>query len=215
VTAEEIGFKTDFWERRGTFNLAVFNSDYKDMQVSQVGTATVILANASKARIRGAEIEVALRPVRPLTLTASVGLMDPKYTDFVNTDIRNNPTQAVNVSGKQLAQVSKTQYALGAEYAPVIDGWRITLSGDYAWRSEFWFTEFNTPDAYQPAYGLLNLAASVRPAAGRWKVHGYVRNATDKVAKTSLIIAAPFLGSGRQVTYTRPREVGVGVTVDF
>lgn len=215
VTAFEAGLKTEFMDRRGTLNVALFHSDYKDMQVSQVGTATVILANASKARIRGVEVELALRPVPELLVNAAVGLMDPEYTDFVNTDIRNNPTQAVNVKGNQLAQVSKAQVAVGAEYRMSFDGWRVTLGGDYAWRSKFYFTEFNTPDAVQSSYGLLNLAASLRPANGRWKVYGYVRNATDETAYTSLIIAAPFLASGRQVTYTRPREYGLGLTFDF
>ena len=215
VVAEEFGFKTEFWERRGTFNIAIFNSDYKDMQVAQVGTATVILANASKARIRGAELEMLLRPVPQLTLSAMVGLMDPTYTDFTNTDLRNNPTQAVNVKGNQLAQVSKQQVNVGAEYAGRLGGYKLTLGGEYAWRSKFFFTEFNTPDAEQDAYGLLNLFASLRPSSGPWKVYGYVRNATDETAKTSLIIASPLLGSGRQVTYTRPREFGLGVTMDF
>ena len=215
VTAEEIGLKTDFWDRRGTFNVAVFNSDYKDMQVSQVGVATVILANASRARIRGAEIETVLRPTREITLNAAIGLMDPKYTDFVNTDLRNNPTAAVNVRGNQLAQVSRAQYMLGADYAFGFAGLRAQLHADYVWRSKFYFTEFNTPDAFQSAYGLLNFAGWIRPARGPWKVYGYVRNASDKTALTSLIIASPYLGSGRQVTYTRPRELGLGLTWDF
>jgi outer membrane receptor protein involved in Fe transport len=171
VTAVELGLKTEFMDRRGTVNVAIFNSDYKDMQVSQVGTATVILANASKARIRGAEVEVVMRPVPELTLNATVGLMDPEYTDFVNTDIRNNPTQAVNVKGNQLSQVSKSQYAVGAEYKAVWGGYRITLASDYAWRSKFYFTEFNTADAVQSGYGLLNFSASLRPASGPWKVY--------------------------------------------
>ena len=62
--------------RRGLFSAALFSSRYNDMQVSQVGLANVILANASKARIDGAEFEVSLRPVRALTLNAGLGLMD-------------------------------------------------------------------------------------------------------------------------------------------
>jgi outer membrane receptor protein involved in Fe transport len=180
-----------------------------------VGTATVILANAAKARIRGAEIELALRPVPPLTLSATIGLMDPKYTDFVNADIRNAPTTFVNVKGNQLAQVSKQQYALGAEWVSVVGGLRVALGTDYVWRSKFYFTEFNTPDAVQDGYGLLNFSGSIRPAKGPWKVYGYVRNATDETALTGLLIASPILGSGRQVTYTRPREYGIGATMDF
>ena len=215
VTAVELGLKTEFMQRRGTFSAAVFNSDYKDMQVSQVGTATVILANASRARIRGAEFEVVLRPVPEVTLNATLGLMDPKYTDFVNTDLRNDPTQAVNVRGNQLAQVSKAQANVGAEYNFALGGFKASLRADYAWRGKYFFTEFNTPDAVQSAHGLVNLAAWVRPVTGPWKLYGYVRNATDKEALTSLIIAAPFLGAGRQVTYTRPREVGLGLTWTF
>ena len=215
VTTVEAGMKTEFLDRRGTLNVAVFNSDYKDMQVSQVGTATVILANASKARIRGAEVELVMRPVPELTFNAAVGLMDPEYTDFVNADVRNNPTRFVNVKGNQLAQVSRSQVAVGAEYRASVSGYRITLASDYAWRSKFYFTEFNTDDAVQSGYGLLNFSGSVRPVTGRWKAYGYVRNATDKTAKTSLIISAPFLASGRQVTYTRPRELGAGVAIDF
>jgi len=119
------------------------------------------------------------------------------------------------VRGNQLAQVSKTQYAVGAEYVSVWGGYRFTLGTDYVWRSKFYFTEFNTPDAFQSAYGLLNFAGWIRPARGPWKVYGYVRNAGDKTALTSLIIASPYLGSGRQVTYTRPRELGLGLTWDF
>jgi iron complex outermembrane receptor protein len=211
----ELGFKTSFWQRRGTVSAAVFSTRYSDMQVSQVGQATVILANASKARIHGAEFELALRPAAAWTVGVGVGLMDPTYTDFVNTDLRNNPAQPVNVKGHQLAQVSKAQALLSLEYAPTWAGWRPTLRADYAWRSRVFFTEFNTADAVQDGYGLLNLAASIRPEKGRWRLHAWVRNATDKTAITSMSIASPVLGAARQVTWTPPRQVGVGATLEF
>jgi iron complex outermembrane receptor protein len=215
VIAAEVGYKLDFAERRGLFSAAAFTSRYKDMQVSQVGIANVILANASKAKIDGAEFELSYKPVAPLTVNAAVGLMNPRYTDFSNVDLRNAPTTVVNVRGNQLANVAKANAALGAEYALPIAGWRATVRADYVWRGKTWFTEFNTPDAQQDAYAMLNLAFSVKPTQGHWKLFGWVKNVTNKTAITSMSIASPILGAARQVTYTPPRMFGVGVQVDF
>jgi iron complex outermembrane recepter protein len=215
VSSVELGFKTEFLARRGVVSAALFSSRYKDMQVSQVGQATTVLANASAARIDGVEIEAALRPLPQLTLSAGLGLMDPKYTDFSNVDLRNAPTTPVNVRGRQLAQASRQQLTVGAEWAASVGELRATLRADYSWRGRFYFTEFNTPDAMQGAYGLLNLSATLRPAAGRWKLWAHLRNANDTVATTSMSIASPVLGASRQVTYTPPRQFAVGLSYDF
>jgi outer membrane receptor protein involved in Fe transport len=214
VSAFEVGLKSEFLQRKGLFSAALFTSRYKDMQVSQVGQATVQLTNASSARIDGAEFELALRPVSPLTLNATLGLMDPRYTDFTNVDLRH-PSPPVNVKGNQLAQVSKAQASVGAEYAFGAGSYRGTVRADWVWRDTVYFTEFNTEDARQGPYGMLHLAATLRPADGRWKLYGYVKNATNTTAITSMSIASPVLGSGRQVTYTPPRMYGIGATLDF
>ena len=214
VDSVEVGFKTDFWERRGAFSVAAFSSRYKDMQVSQVGEFTVELANASKARIDGLEVELQLRPIPSLTFGLSFGLMDPRYTDFKNTDLRNG-TPEENVKGNQLAQVSKANAALSAEWSAVVGGLRTTLRGDYVWRDKYYFTEFNTPDAVQDAYGLFNVSASLRSVERGWKLYGYVKNLTNEAAITSMSIASPVLGAARQVTYTPPREIGIGASFDF
>jgi outer membrane receptor protein involved in Fe transport len=215
VTSLELGFKSAFLGNRGAFSGALFGSRYKDMQVSQVGLASAILTNASAAKINGAELELALRPVRELTLGLNLGLLDPTYTDFENVDLRNAPGTRVNVSGKQLAQVSRAQASLSAEWSQPVGSYTVSLRSDYTWRDKFYFTEFNTPDAMQSAYGLLNLSASLRPSGGGWKVYGYVRNVGDKAALTSMNISSPVLGSARQVSYTPPRHVGLGVSLDL
>jgi outer membrane receptor protein involved in Fe transport len=215
VISSELGYKTDFAQRRGLFTAALFSAHYKDMQVSQVGIGNVILVNASKATINGAEFELSYKPVAPLTVNASLGLMDPKYTSFTNADVRNPAAGFQDVSGHQLAFVSKTQAFLGAEYALPIAGYKATARIDYAYRGKVYFTEFNTADAMQNAYGIFNVAFSVKPSEGHWKVFGYVKNVTNKVAIDALSISSPVLGSARQVTYIPPRMFGVGVQLDF
>ncbi len=216
VTSLEVGLKTSFANKRGSFALALFGSDYKDMQVVQIGQASPILANAAGARITGLEMETVYKPVSSVTLGAGLGLMDPRYTDFINIDQRHNPLgPAVNTSGNQLANVSKSQLSLNAEWVQNLDGYRASYRVDYVWRDRFFFTEFNTADAMQEAYGLLNLSASLRPSQGRWKLYGYVKNANNVTALSSMSISSPVLGSARTVNYVPPRYVGVGVTYDF
>jgi iron complex outermembrane receptor protein len=215
VTGIELGYKTSFLERRGVFSAALFSNDYQDMQVSQVGEATVLLTNASKAKIDGLELETAVRAAQDLTLTAGLGLMRPRYTAFVNTDLRNSPTAPSDVSGNQLAQVSKAQAMFVAEYTPRIQGYKTSLRAEYVWRDRVYFTEFNTPDAMQDGYGLLNLSASIGAPDSRWKLFTFVRNATNKTALTSMSIASPLLAAARQVTYTPPRMFGLGASVQF
>jgi outer membrane receptor protein involved in Fe transport len=217
VTSFEIGAKTSFLNRKGSFSAALFTSNYTDMQLGQVGNLSAILGNASKARITGLEMEMLVRPVPALTLGASVGLMDPIYTDFTNTDTntRSPAVGPVSVNGHQLANVSRAQASLSAEWKQAIGSYQTSLSADYVWRDKFYFNEFNTEDAVQGAYGMLNLAASIRPMGGKWKLYGQLKNATNTTALTSMVIAAPGLLSMRSGTYTPPRNFGIGVALDF
>jgi len=216
VTSFELGTKISFLNKRASLSAALFTSKYKDMQAVQIGQASPILANVSGAKITGLEIEVLAKPVPSLTLGASIGLMDPKYTEFVNIDQRHAPMgPAVNVAGNQLAFVSKAQASLNAELVQTVGNYRATFRADYVWRDKVYFTEFNTDDAKQDAYGMLNLAASVRPTNGPWRIYGYVKNATNKTALTSMTIASPILGGARTVNYTPPRHFGVGFSYDF
>jgi len=216
VYSLELGTKTWFLDRRAAVAGAFFTSRYSDMQVSQVGLASVILNNASAAKIDGLEIELQMRPVSAWTLGLNVGLMDPTYTEFRNTDLRNQPAIGpVSVNGNQLANVSRTQASLNAEWSETVGAYKAAIRADYVWRSKFYFTEFNTPDAMQDAYGLINLSASLRPAARSWKVYAQLKNATNATAITTMLIASPLLASARSVGYTPPRTFGIGATLDF
>ncbi len=67
----EIGAKTGFWDGRAQVNAAIYQLDWKDMQQYLfMGDGAVF--NVPKARSQGIEIEGQLRPVRPLTLNATI-----------------------------------------------------------------------------------------------------------------------------------------------
>ncbi len=78
----EVGGKAEWFGRRLRTNLALFINEIDDLQ----GTGTNVVTNTftrfsvGDAETRGAEIEITAKPIAPLTLTASVGLLDTKYT---------------------------------------------------------------------------------------------------------------------------------------
>jgi outer membrane receptor protein involved in Fe transport len=119
------------------------------------------------------------------------------------------------LNGNQITNVSKTQASLSADYSQVIDSYKTTFRADYVWRDKFYFTEFNDADTMQKAYGMLNLAASVRPSGSKWKFFAQLRNATNTQAYTSMTVAGTPNAGHRSVTFTAPRTLGLGMSLDF
>ncbi len=215
VDNAEVGLKSTFWDNRAQLNVAAFLNNYKDMQVFEVGALTAILSNASKARIGGIEIEGILKPLPGLTLDGSLGYNDATYEEFTTADLRHG-IPVVDVSGNQLPLVSKFQYHLGAEYAfPVLGNHLASLRVDYAWRDKYFFTEFNTADAMQDAYGTIDLSASLASESGWWRAYAFLRNLTDETTANALTINSSLLGSSRLVNLNPPRRFGIGVDVSF
>jgi iron complex outermembrane receptor protein len=86
----ELGAKTEFWNRRGRLNLAVFTGDIKDAQVDFnviiVGNnrGTLETTNAATGRTKGLEADFALVPVEGLTLSGGYAYTDVKLSKAFN-----------------------------------------------------------------------------------------------------------------------------------
>jgi iron complex outermembrane receptor protein len=91
LTSYEVGFKSRFLDNAVTMNGAAFIEKYKDIQLIRsscpeyspfVGFPCVLPENAGDATIKGAELEVALRPVSGLSIDGSVSYLDFQY-DYI------------------------------------------------------------------------------------------------------------------------------------
>ncbi|MGH6695777.1 TonB-dependent receptor [Sphingopyxis sp.] len=144
----EIGLKTQFFDRRATFNLSAFRTDIKDFQATvnggQFGTVRGYLANADKVRTQGIEADLKIVASERFTAYANGAYIDAKYKKFTNApcppelsggtlqppgaapDYSNagvpntaSPRQC-DISGQRLPGVSKWAFSYGAEAnAPV------------------------------------------------------------------------------------------------
>src|SRR3546814_8725497 len=54
----EIGFKSEFFNRRARLNVAVFNTEYNSIQLTFQNGSSPVTANGGDGRIRGVEAEL-------------------------------------------------------------------------------------------------------------------------------------------------------------
>ena len=143
VNHYEIGLKTQFFDRRATFNLTAFRTDIKNFQATvnggQFGTVRGYLANAGKVRSQRIEADFKIVASDRFTAYANGAYTDAKYKKFVDApcppELSGGTFQAANatpdysqpgvpgalsprqcdISGQDLPGVSKWAFSYGAE----------------------------------------------------------------------------------------------------
>jgi iron complex outermembrane receptor protein len=132
VTAYELGFKSDFFDRRVRLNAAAFLNDYTDLQIPVSACPTAPCAarlNAGDAKVKGVEFELTAYPVDGLSLDASLSYIDQKLkasslnpsATFTGVVIRSGTPAVVGVNPAGVAPndppgVPKWKFNLGAQY---------------------------------------------------------------------------------------------------
>ena len=217
VKSYEVGLKTELLDHHLRLNGDVFQEDYTNIQVTQLGsqcgcshTNTVFFtANGGNARIRGFELEAEAHPIGGLVINGSIGYNKFQYTSIL-------PGVSLSLNSPQLFTPDWTINA-GAQYG--IDlGHLGTLTPriDVTWQSTVHFTatELDDPLQNQPSYGLVNARLTWRPTDGKWTLSGAVTNLGDKLYYTQKFNGLTGFGTATgQVGM--PREFTVSVRRSF
>jgi len=189
----EAGLKTQFWDRRATFNLSAFRSDIRNYQANvtngQLGVLRGYLANAEKVRTQGIEADLSVQPSDRFRAYASGAYTDATYVSFANAPCPpelsggSSSPAACDISGERLPGVSKWTLSYGAEAnAPASllgrEG-EVYLGFDGSYRSDF--SSNASPSIYSwiDGYALSNFRAGFRTDDGAFNIYGWVRNAFD------------------------------------
>ena len=199
----ELGLKTQFLDRRVTFNLAAFWTDIKDYQATvNNGQTTVIrgyLANAARVRVRGIEFDSSFRPSARLSLYGNGAFTDAKYVRFRNapcppelsggTAALPGQTPAApgtpglsplvcDISGSILPGISKWSFSFGGEVNVPVSGGQVYLGYDGSYRSKFSSNPSRSLYTDINGYSLSNFRLGFRK--DKWNLYGWVRNAFDQ-----------------------------------
>jgi iron complex outermembrane receptor protein len=208
----------------GMLNLgaAAFRMNYDDIQVTQQvqvlgggGAVVGIVTNGGKAKSEGIELEATLRPTSALRLSAGVGYVDARYTDYVDTS-RGTP---VSFNGNQLNNAPRLTANLSVAYSLPLPVGSLTLRLDGRHADGYFVGRENLATQWIPGYDLFNGRVSLAGESGRWDLALYSNNLFDKryiVAKVPGGFAAPVgAGTNQTISYGRPRSYGIVGTFTF
>jgi iron complex outermembrane recepter protein len=214
----ELGTKLDLAGNTVRLNMAVFSSDYTNMQLTYRGPApngvAPFVTNAGETSIDGAEIELTWAPMQDLLIEGSVGYLDASIDSLSNIPFAVLPPGLVE--GNALPYAPEWQGHVGLGYTFHAGKMEIVPRVDASYQSETFFDATDTPEIAQlDDVTTVNLQVQLRSEDSKWRFTAGVNNVTDElypVAGNSSLTT----GSGyAEVAYARPREWFATFQYDF
>jgi iron complex outermembrane recepter protein len=204
----EGGLKTTWAGGRVLANIAVFFTDWTDLQLNLPNPqvpAQFYVANVGSAASRGLELELMARPARGVDVFSSFGLNRARFGD-------NTTSSGADVSNNSVPFTPDYTFAIGAQVTRDVRSW-LALYGRGELTASGGFHYDDTNLAAQDAYSLVNLRAGAR--TGRVFAEAWVRNAFD-TRYVPVAFAYPGLApSGFVGEPGRPRTFGISAGVTF
>ncbi|WP_010546253.1 TonB-dependent receptor [Sphingomonas elodea] len=203
---KELGIRTQFFDRRMTFNITYFDTDYTDLQAQTLeplpdGTANFRLTNVGGLNTKGLEFETAARVTRELTLTGAATYLDATYTSFPAAPCYPRQTAAQGcisqggpsfqvLTGEKAVQAPTWKASASIDFAPALtDKLNGVLQASWQYQSDVAFAA-RDPEQFQPAFSIFNLSAGVRDHQRRWEAALFVNNLFDKQYYGSVVNTA-------------------------
>jgi iron complex outermembrane receptor protein len=238
----EVGSKSRIMNNRGTFNVAAFYADIKNLQatVTAGSCSSRVVFNVPKARSAGAEIELSLAPTDAFDFSISASHSNSKLrSTLTSTDPKGVVSIVAGIrSGARMPTVPQDQAAAAATYRWPTQSFVGYLTGVYQHigdrftqvgdedlpgvQSLTTFAPHNiggpytqntvTFDPKMPAYDILNLRFGI--LKGRFDTALFVNNVTDEKAFLALDRER---GLRARISYltNQPRTLGISTRVNF
>jgi len=214
----ELGLKTSLFDARAFVALALFTTEFSNLQTSNYNGEQFIIGNAGSATVDGVELEVNFLATDNLQLNASLSWIDAEYDDFAGAqcvvDANNNPVNddcvgtgadaTENQAGEPLERSPDMEVNINAIWESQLTS-ALKLKGTASmYFSEEYFVqptqaEYSTQDAFTKWDARLALAA----VDDRWEVGVVGRNLTDE-----MVIQHAYNIAGNEF-----RNLGIGRTI--
>lgn len=193
VDSYEAGWKAALFDHRLQLATAVFDAEYKDVQVPGSSACTIngqpnfcgITTNAGKARMRGVEVETNARLAQNfatsgdrLSFAGSLGYLDGKYLKFITQVAGKGPTDVS--SSRRIQNTPKWTMSGTLDYSAPLGGGHLDLNTTVAYRSFARQFEYAIPFLDQPGYALWDANLVWRSAGGRYEIGLHGKNLTNK-----------------------------------
>ena len=210
TTNYEVGFKGDFWDRRLSIDASVYYIDWKDIQLTVTNGIGTFYTNAGRAKSRGVELALDVKPLNGLTVRASTAVGKAELAESFSSDVR-----AHGLEGDPLPFSSKVSGYLSVEQqfplAAGIEGF-VGSQVSYVGERKGNFARNSTrPRVVYPAYAEVGANAGVRHDT--WSLALAARNLTDRrgIVGGEGLVNAFYIG----YTYIQPRSINLSLSKSF
>ena len=203
VKLVELGYK--YFGDRFKANLALFQSDYQDIQISAdspTSQGATVTQNAAAATITGLEAEVAYALSSNWLFEGGFGYLDAQYDalgDGVSSSVSLN---------SRFARIPEFSANIGSSYVNQLDnGAQLTTRIDLSYKGDTEGTVQNDSQAFEDSYALLNASIQYATPNDKWLLTIGGTNLTDEEYTHSVNVNQR-LGYAEAV-YARGRELYV------
>lgn len=188
----ELGIKGEPLFGKVQVSAALFHTSYKNYQIQVTdglsAVPTTRLRNAPEATTTGLEIDGSVALTSATRMNFGLAYIDAQYKTFTNADCY--PTQTLaqgcvnrsqDLSGASMPDAPRFKSVLGLEHRMAAGSWgKLTLNGQYAYRSSTVLAADQNPAARQEGFGLLNLSMAASPINNAYTVTVFANNVLDR-----------------------------------
>lgn len=226
----EAGTKLVLADGAAELNLALFRSEFTDMQTSQFdGSLSFNVTNAGEAVVQGLEVDGRWAVIDNLMLRGGAAYIDFEYTDFPNSQCyfgqpaaERNPTNPTicDATGKRREFTPEIQGNLGIDYTLNFSaGLKLVSTLDLIYSTEYLTTPSLDPKFEQPSYTKVNARIALSGNDDMWELALIGKNLTDESVVTyanGLPVATTVsTGTAYYAFYERPRNIAIQGTIRF
>ncbi|HEX2594096.1 MAG TPA: TonB-dependent receptor [Rhizomicrobium sp.] len=216
VWSYEGGMKHQSSDRRYTVNLAVFQSDYTDMQVFQIRSLLATVENAASATIKGVEGEFTALPTDDIRFDLNASYTDATFDQFSSVDQAHAALGLIDLSGNQVPRAPRVKVNVGLEKSWTLENnGAFSLRGEYHYTSRVYFSEFNDPLISQKPVGVWNALATYETADGRYRLSAFADNIGNETIYNNKLVGAQILGFNIISSPAPPRTFGVELGIKY
>lgn len=221
VTSIEIGYKSEWFDRRLTLNLAAYHYAYKNLEIEQATIFGVPIVNAPKSHVWGLDAAIVARATNRLRFDGTATFLKSEYDEFFNQDgtfgvpVCANPSVPAScpagsdLAGTPLNKAPGASGTIGAEYSLPTSIGDLDLRAEVYLTSKYHLREYNFPWTIQKGYEIVNLYATWKMSDDRYQIRAFAKNIFDK----RYIAGINGLINGAVGVFNPPALYGVELTV--
>jgi iron complex outermembrane recepter protein len=212
--AYEIGFKSQFADKRIQLNGALFQATYDGFQANNGvllnGAVVSNLTNAGTVRTQGVELDLLANPFEGFDLFANLAYSDAKVRRF-NPNPLNNAPDARN--GTRLLLAPKWSWNIGAAYEAPTNIFGADAKVYFRTNYSYTGSQFSDLGEVGPieSYGIWNASVGFSDADDNYRVTFIMRNITDE----SYVLLNTSAGQRLHIPRDADRYAGASIRFNF